>query len=296
MAYLDANATEPLRPEARTAALAAMDLVGNPSSVHAAGRGARPLLEEARARRSPTGSALGRRGRVHLRRHRGGRAGGRGTGRGARRVARGRRRLLVSATEHDAVRAAAAGAAVLPVDADGVADLEALARLLRRRAGAGLPDARQQRDGHDPAGGRGRRAVPSRRRAAARGCGAGGRAHPGRPARRWARTAWRCRRTSSAGRKGPGRCCWRRAGTIAPLIAGGGQERGRRGGTPALPAIAGFAAAAARPTGGCDAAGACATRSSERRSAGRGDRRWAAATGCPTPPASRCPACGPRPR
>jgi cysteine desulfurase len=32
---------------------------------------------------------------------------------------------------------------------------------------------------------------------------------------------------------------------IAPLIAGGGQERGRRGGTPPLPAIAGFAAAAA---------------------------------------------------
>jgi cysteine desulfurase len=32
--------------------------------------------------------------------------------------------------------------------------------------------------------------------------------------------------------------------TITPLIAGGGQERGRRGGTPALPAIAGMAAAA----------------------------------------------------
>jgi cysteine desulfurase len=32
--------------------------------------------------------------------------------------------------------------------------------------------------------------------------------------------------------------------TIAPLIVGGGQERGRRGGTPPLPAIAGFAAAA----------------------------------------------------
>ena len=32
--------------------------------------------------------------------------------------------------------------------------------------------------------------------------------------------------------------------SIAPLIGGGGQERGRRGGTPALPAIAGFAAAA----------------------------------------------------
>ena len=33
--------------------------------------------------------------------------------------------------------------------------------------------------------------------------------------------------------------------SIVPLIAGGGQERGRRGGTPPLPAIAGFAAAAA---------------------------------------------------
>jgi cysteine desulfurase len=31
---------------------------------------------------------------------------------------------------------------------------------------------------------------------------------------------------------------------LLPLIAGGGQERGLRGGTPALPAIAGFAAAA----------------------------------------------------
>ena len=46
------------------------------------------------------------------------------------------RRPIVGATEHDAVRAAAVGAAVLPVDSDGVADLEALARLLARGAGA----------------------------------------------------------------------------------------------------------------------------------------------------------------
>jgi cysteine desulfurase len=39
---------------------------------------------------------------------------------------------------------------------------------------------------------------------------------------------------------------------LAPLIAGGGQERGRRGGTPPLPAIAGFAAAA-RAAGGAAA-------------------------------------------
>ena len=46
--YLDANATEPLRPEARQAAVAALDVVGNPSSVHAAGRAARRMLEDAR--------------------------------------------------------------------------------------------------------------------------------------------------------------------------------------------------------------------------------------------------------
>jgi cysteine desulfurase len=48
MLYLDANATEPLRPAASRAALAAMELDGNPSSVHAAGRAARLVLEDAR--------------------------------------------------------------------------------------------------------------------------------------------------------------------------------------------------------------------------------------------------------
>ena len=47
--YLDHNATAPLRPEARAAMLAAMDLVGNPSSVHAEGRAAKALVERARA-------------------------------------------------------------------------------------------------------------------------------------------------------------------------------------------------------------------------------------------------------
>jgi cysteine desulfurase len=48
-AYLDWNATAPLRPEARAAAAAAADLNGNPSSVHAEGRQARRLVEDARA-------------------------------------------------------------------------------------------------------------------------------------------------------------------------------------------------------------------------------------------------------
>lgn len=47
--YLDWNATAPLRAEARAAMIAAMDVVGNPSSVHAEGRAARALVERARA-------------------------------------------------------------------------------------------------------------------------------------------------------------------------------------------------------------------------------------------------------
>ncbi len=46
--YLDWNATAPLRPEARAAMLEAMDLMGNPSSVHAEGRAAKGMIEKAR--------------------------------------------------------------------------------------------------------------------------------------------------------------------------------------------------------------------------------------------------------
>ena len=48
-AYLDYNATAPLRAEAREAALAAMETTGNPSSVHAEGRAARRIVEDARS-------------------------------------------------------------------------------------------------------------------------------------------------------------------------------------------------------------------------------------------------------
>jgi cysteine desulfurase len=47
--YLDWNATTPLRPEVREAIAAALDLPGNPSSVHEEGRKARRLVEDARA-------------------------------------------------------------------------------------------------------------------------------------------------------------------------------------------------------------------------------------------------------
>ncbi len=48
--YLDWNATTPLRPEARAAMIDAMEIVGNPSSVHQEGRAAKSLLEKARGR------------------------------------------------------------------------------------------------------------------------------------------------------------------------------------------------------------------------------------------------------
>jgi cysteine desulfurase len=46
--YLDWNATAPLRPQARAAMAAALEIVGNPSSIHAEGRAARRIVEEAR--------------------------------------------------------------------------------------------------------------------------------------------------------------------------------------------------------------------------------------------------------
>ncbi len=47
--YLDWNATAPLRAEARAAMAAAMDVLGNPASVHGEGRAARAIVERARS-------------------------------------------------------------------------------------------------------------------------------------------------------------------------------------------------------------------------------------------------------
>ena len=57
--YLDHNATTPLRAEAKVAMIAAMDVMGNPSSVHAEGRAAKAIVEKARAQVS---AALGAEG------------------------------------------------------------------------------------------------------------------------------------------------------------------------------------------------------------------------------------------
>ena len=57
--YLDWNATAPLRPEAKAAMVAAMDALGNPSSVHAEGRAAKAIVENARTRMAEVLGASG---------------------------------------------------------------------------------------------------------------------------------------------------------------------------------------------------------------------------------------------
>ena len=57
--YLDHNATTPIRAEARAAMIAAMDVAGNPSSVHAEGRVAKGLVEDARAQIAAAVGAVG---------------------------------------------------------------------------------------------------------------------------------------------------------------------------------------------------------------------------------------------
>ena len=120
--YLDYNATAKLRPQAREAVLRALDLGANPSSVHADGRAARALVEAARAEVAALVAARSEAVTFV--------SGGTEANALAieSAVAVGVTRIIVGATEHDAVRAnaQASGCAVevWPVDADGVADLD----------------------------------------------------------------------------------------------------------------------------------------------------------------------------
>ena len=236
MAYLDANATEPLRPEARAAVLAALDLVGNPSSVHAAGRAARSLLEGARRTVAARFGAAPA-GLVFT-------SGGTEADALAVSAFRAGRRVIASAVEHDAVRAAVPETTVLPVDEHGVADLDALERLLTEGPAAlvCLMLANNETGTIQPVAD------------AARLCRAHGAllhvdavAAAGRIPIDLAALGADSLAVSGhklGGPKGAGALLLAPGREITPLFAGGGQEKGRRGGTPALPAIAGFAAVA----------------------------------------------------
>lgn len=233
--YLDANASEPLRPEARAAVLATFAEPGNPASVHADGRAARRILEDAReaiARAfgaSPAGVVFT--------------SGAAEANALALHAFAPGRRIIVGATEHDLVRAAAPDAHRLPVDRDGVVDLDALAALLAGGpALVALMAANNETGTIQPIAAA---AALCRRfgawlhvdavQAAGRGevdladLGAQSLALSGH---------------KLGGPMGAGALLLcPDAPAPRPLLPGGGQERGWRAGTPPLPAIAGFAAA-----------------------------------------------------
>jgi cysteine desulfurase len=136
-AYFDWNATAPLREAARQAWLEALAVPGNPSSIHAEGRAARRLVEEAREAVARLAGAA--RADVVFT----------SSGTEANALAltpsietagekRPRDRLFVSAIEHSSVRAggrfAREAIGDLPVNADGCLDLAALAEALTQAA------------------------------------------------------------------------------------------------------------------------------------------------------------------
>lgn len=231
MTYLDANASEPLRPGSHAAMLAAMELGGNPSSVHGAGRALRRVLDGAR---HTIASAYGVADDDIVFT-----SGGTEANALAITGLRGTRRVIVGATEHDAVRQAAPDAAVVPVDRYGVVDLDALDRMLRDGpALVCLMAANNETGTLQPIA------------AAAALCRAhGGLLHvdavqaraafdvPAMGAHSVALSAHKM-----GGPHGAGALLLQGVDPV-PTMRGGGQERGRRGGTPAVAALAGFAAA-----------------------------------------------------
>ena len=248
--YLDWNATAPLRPQARAAALAALDSSGNPSSVHAEGRAARRLIEEAREKVAALVAAEPR--NVVFT------SGGTEANMLALTPASGPDgkvpdRLLISALEHPSVlaggRFAAAAVQRVPATGDGRIDLaalaDALAALEGRRALVSLMLANNETGVVQPVS-----------EAARLTHEAGGVLHVDA--------------VQAAGRipcdinaigadlltlsghkigalKGVGAVVRRDAAVPfpAPLIRGGGQERGARAGTENVAGIAAFGAAAA---------------------------------------------------
>jgi cysteine desulfurase len=131
--YFDWNATTPLRPEAAEALRAALAVPGNPSSVHAEGRAARRLIEDAR---EAVAALVGARpGDVFFT----------SSGTEANMLAltpaiqtaderRPRDKLLISAIEHASVRTGGRfpsdAMSDIAVDKDGRVDLAALAQAL----------------------------------------------------------------------------------------------------------------------------------------------------------------------
>ncbi len=211
-AYLDWNASAPLRPEARAAMIAALDLVGNPSSIHAEGRAAKALLERARGQ---VAAAFGAEGADVIFTS--------GATEAAALACAGRD-LLGAAIEHDAVRAWVRED--LPVGRDGRVAVADPGRSVLQAANSetgilqDLPEGLAFCDATQAFG---------KVAFAFNWSGAEMAAFSGH---------------KIGGPKGVGALVVRRGTEIAARIRGGGQEMGRRAGTENLAAIAGLGAAA----------------------------------------------------
>ncbi len=211
--YLDWNATTPLRPEAKAAMVAAMEVVGNPSSVHSEGRAAKALIEKARAQ---VAAALGAEGADIVFTS--------GATEAAALACAGRG-LACAAVEHEAVAAWCDG--VLPVDAQGrvaVTDPARTALQLANSETGVVQDLPQGLAVSDLTQGFGKLPLAFNWLGCDMGLVA---AH------------------KLGGPKGVGALVLRRGLDVSPQLKGGGQEMGRRAGTENLIGIAGFGAAAA---------------------------------------------------
>jgi len=211
--FLDHNATTPLCTDARRAMCAAMDVVGNPSSVHAEGRAARALIETARAQ---VATAMGADGADVV---------FTSGATEAAALALAGRGLVGAAVEHDAVRAWIDE--TLAVDAQGAVQVHA-------PEGAALQWANSETGVVQdlPAG----LAVSDM----TQGFGKLPCDFIGSGARMALISAHKL-----GGPKGIGALVLRRGQDVPAQIRGGGQEMGRRSGTENLIGIAGFGAAAA---------------------------------------------------
>jgi cysteine desulfurase len=242
--YLDHNATAPIRPEAEAAVLAAMRLGGNPSSVHTAGRAARAMIEEAR---EAVAALAGARAQDVVFTSGGSEANALALESAVR---SGSRRVILGSTEHPSVieagDASAATVELLPVDANGRADLGWLReRLAGWKAEDGRPFVAIMAANNETG------VIQPIAEAAELVHEAGGWLHvdavqaAGKipihelPADTVAVSAHKL-----GGPQGSGALVVACDVPLTKRSFGGGQERGRRGGTENLPGIAGFGAAA----------------------------------------------------
>ena len=245
--YLDWNATTPLRREAREAMAAAWDLQGNPSSVHAEGREARSLVEDAR---SAISGALGASSRNVVFASGGTEANALALTPGLRRASGlPVQRLLASAIEHASVLAGgrfpADAIATIGVTTSGLLDLDRL----RVALAGGPPALVSVMQANNETG-----AVQPISEVAGIVHSAGGLLHVD-AIQAFGKMPLDINRmgadlvTLSAhkigGPKGVGAVVLAEGVSgLVPLLRGGGQELGRRAGTENVAGIAGFAAAA----------------------------------------------------